>query len=85
VLLRRAEYDDAKARFRRALEIAQNMQARAWELRAAIGLAHVLRKEGHAPEAHQLLAPIYAWYTEGLETRDLGQAKALLHQLAASE
>ena len=80
---RRAEYEDAKARFRRALEIAQNMRARAWELRAAIGLAHVLRKEGHEPEAHQLLAPIYAWYTEGFETRDLRQAKALLNQLAS--
>ena len=80
---RRAEHEDAKGRFRRALEIAQNMRARAWELRAAIGLAHVLRKEGHEPEAHQLLAPIYAWYMEGFETRDLRQAKALLDQLAS--
>jgi predicted ATPase len=71
----------AEAAFRRALEVARRQQAKALELRAALSLARLWQQEGKRTEAGALLAPIYGWFTEGLDTADLQEAKALLEAL----
>jgi predicted ATPase len=78
------ERDAAKAEeyFERALAIARAQQAKSWELRAAMSLARLWRGQGKAPQARELLAPIYGWFTEGFDTRDLKDAKKLLGELA---
>jgi predicted ATPase len=73
---------EAKAR-PRALEIARHQKARAFELRAAISLAALWRQAGRTPQAKQLLHEIYDWFTEGFDTADLKDAKALLNELEA--
>ena len=77
--------DAAKAQtcLERALEISRVQQARSFELRAAMGLARLWRDQGRASEAHDLLAPVYGWFTEGFETPDLIQARSLLEDVAA--
>src|SRR6185312_5643573 len=65
-----------------ALCVARRQQARAYELRAAMNLARLWRDQGNARQAHELLAPVYGWFTEGFDTRDLKEAKALLDELA---
>jgi predicted ATPase len=79
------EPDTAKAQtyFERALAVARQQQARSWELRAAMSLAHLWRDQGKVQQAHELLAPVYGWFTEGFDTRDLRDAKALLAELAS--
>jgi predicted ATPase len=72
----------AQAFFERALEIARGQQARSWELRAAMSLARLWRDQGKPAEAHDLLAPVYGWFTEGFDTFDMKKAKALLEELA---
>jgi predicted ATPase len=72
----------AEACFQGALAVARAQSARAWELRAAINLARLWCNQGKRAEAYDLLAPIYGWFTEGFETADLKDAKALLHELA---
>ncbi len=71
----------AGAALKRAMAIAQNQQARMWELRAATSLARLRRDQGRHAEARDLLAPIYSWFTEGFDTADLKDAKALLEEL----
>ena len=66
-----------------ALRIAKGQQAKAYELRAAMSLARLWRDQGKRDEARELLAPVYGWFTEGFDTRDLKEAKVLLHELAA--
>ena len=58
-------------------------QAKSWELRAAMSLARLWRDQGKVQQARELLAPVYGWFTEGFDTRDLKEAKALLQELAA--
>jgi predicted ATPase len=58
-------------------------EAKSWELRAAISLARLWRDQDKRAEAHELLAPVYGWFTESFDTLDLKQAKALLQELAA--
>jgi class 3 adenylate cyclase/predicted ATPase len=72
----------AETSFRRALEIARQQQAKSWELRAATSLARLWAEQGRRAEAHELLAPVYGWFTEGFDTADLKQAAALLAELA---
>ncbi len=71
----------AEASFRRALETAGRQQAKSWELRAATSLARLWGKQGRRTEALELLAPVYGWFTEGFDTADLKDAKALLDEL----
>jgi class 3 adenylate cyclase/predicted ATPase len=73
----------AEEYFARALAIAHGQQAKSWELRAAMNLARLHRDQGRRNEARDLLAPIYDWFTEGFDTRDLKEAKALLGTLAS--
>jgi predicted ATPase len=72
------EVPQAEAAFRRALEVARRQQARALELRAACSLSRLWQQQGQRAAAHALLAPLYAWFTEGLDTPDLHEAKMLL-------
>jgi predicted ATPase len=73
----------AEAYFERALAVARQQQAKSWELRAAMSLAGLWRDQGKVQQARELLAPVYGWFTEGFDTRDLKEAKALLEELAA--
>jgi predicted ATPase len=68
----------AEAYFESALAIARAQQAKSWELRAAMSMARLWRDQGKRHEAYDLLAPVYAWFTEGFDTLDLKEAKALL-------
>ncbi len=72
----------SEAYFERSLDVARQQQAKSWELRAAMSLARLWRSQGKAQQAHELLAPVYGWFTEGFDTRDLKDAKALLEELA---
>jgi predicted ATPase len=71
-----------QAHFERALAVARQQQAKSWELRASMSLARLWRDQGKVREARELLAPVYGWFTEAFETRDLKEAKALLEELA---
>jgi predicted ATPase len=73
----------AEAYFDRALAIAREQQAKSWELRAAMSMARLWRDQGKRDQARDLLASVYGWFTEGFDTRDLKEAKALLEELAA--
>jgi predicted ATPase len=79
------EHDAAKAEayFERALAVARQQQAKSWELRTSMSLARLWREQGKVQQARELLAPVYGWFTEGFETRDLKEAKVLLEELAA--
>ena len=84
IALKSPEHDAAKAEmyFERALAVARQQQAKSWELRAAMSLARLWRDQGKVQQGRELLAPVYGWFTEGFETRDLKDAKALLEELA---
>ena len=73
----------AEAYFERALTLARQQQAKSWELRAAMSMARLWRDQGKPQQARELLAPVYDWFTEGFDTLDLKQAKALLDELHA--
>jgi predicted ATPase len=74
--------EKAEEYFDRALSVARQQQAKSWELRAATSLARLWRDQGKVSEARELLTPVYGWFTEGFDTRDLKEAKALLEELA---
>jgi predicted ATPase len=84
IALRQSQLDVSKAEthFARALAIAQEQRAKSWELRAATSIARVWRDRGKQNEARDLLAPVFGWFTEGFNTLDLAQAKAVLDTLA---
>jgi predicted ATPase len=85
IALKSPEPDAAKAEayFERALAVSRKQQAKSWELRAAMSLARLWRDQGKVRQARELLAPVYGWFTEGFDTRDLKEAKALLEELTA--
>jgi predicted ATPase len=85
IALMSPERDAAKAEayFERALAVAGAQQAKSWELRAAMSMARLWRDQGKRDEARELLASVYGWFTEGFDTHDLKDAKALLEELAA--
>ena len=78
--MRHAEWTP-EACFKKALTIAQRQQAKSWELRAAMSLARLWQGQGKTAEARQLPAPVYDWFTEGFDTADLQDARALLEML----
>jgi predicted ATPase len=84
IALMSAEPDAAKAQacFERALAAARQQEAKSWELRASMSLARLWRDQGKPQQARELLPPVYGWFTEGFDTRDLKDAKTLLDQLA---
>jgi len=79
-----ADVADARGSFRRAMEIARQQSARSWELRAAVSLARMLVAEGRREEGYRTVASVYEWFTEGFDTADLKDARALLDGLATS-
>jgi tetratricopeptide (TPR) repeat protein len=81
--IKQGRREPAEADFRQALTLARNMGAKAYELRAAMSLARLLRDTGRRDEARTMLADIYNWFTEGFDTSDLKDAKALLDELEA--
>jgi len=83
ILLQQSSDTQAEAEtcFHHALDIAHNQQAKSFELRTATSLARLWQQQGKRQEAHDLLAPVYGWFTEGFETADLQEAKALLEEL----
>jgi predicted ATPase len=72
-----------EACFQQALTVACRQQAKSLELRAAMSLARLWQRQDKQVEAHKLLAPVYGWFTEGFDTADLQEAKALLEELEA--
>ena len=73
----------AEAYFNHALTVARAQEAKSWELRAAMSMARLWRDQGKPPQALELLAPVYGWFTQGFDTRDLKEAKALLDALSS--
>jgi predicted ATPase len=82
LLLRQGHAEAAEELYCKALSIAQQQHAKLWELRAAASLARLRRDQGRQAEGRDLLAPVYGWFTEGFDTADLKEAKALLGELA---
>jgi class 3 adenylate cyclase/predicted ATPase len=82
LLVARGQHDEGEACFQRAIEVSRGQRAKTLELRAATGLARLWSDGGKNPEARELLAPVYGWFTEGFDTRDLKEAKSLLDALA---
>jgi len=72
---------EAEGYFLKAIDIAQKQQAKSLELRAAMSLARLWHQQGKKREAHDLLSTAYNWFTEGFDTKDLQEAKALLGEL----
>jgi predicted ATPase len=81
-LLRHAVPEAAQAEVCFQQALARRQQAKSWELRAATSLAQLWQQQGKRAEAYELLAPIHGWFTEGFDTADLQEAKALLEELA---
>jgi len=84
IALMSPEPDAAKAEayLEQALTVARRQQAKSRELRAAMSMARLWRDQGKPQQARELLAPVYGWFTEGFDTRDLKEAKALLDALS---
>jgi predicted ATPase len=78
----RNQFKESQSALEEALRVARRQQAKSYELRAATSLARLWRDQGKQRQARDLLAPIYGWFTEGFDTRDLKEAKALLGTLA---
>jgi predicted ATPase len=80
LLLRQGHSQAAEELYRKALSIAEEQEAKLWELRATMSLARLRRDQDRRPEARDLLAPVYGWFTEGFDTADLKEAKALTNR-----
>ena len=77
----KAKIEDVEECFQQAINTARRQEAKSWELRAATSLARLWQQQGKTAEARDLLAPVYDWFTEGFDTADLKEAKALLEKL----
>ena len=82
--MRQGQPEAAEELYRKALSIARKQEAKLWELRAATNLAQLRLDQGRPAEARDLLAPICGWFTEGFDTPDLKEAKALLDELGGA-
>ena len=82
MLMLQGNSDAAETELRASIEWAREQHAKSWELRSSVTLAGLLERRGERDAAHGLLAPIYNWFTEGFDTRDLREAKALLEELS---
>jgi class 3 adenylate cyclase/predicted ATPase len=82
LMLQQSDFEAAEKLYRQALTIAEEQEAKLWELRAALSLARLGREQGRHSEAHDLLAPVYGWFTEGFDSQDLKDAKSLLDELS---
>ena len=78
--MRRTGCGETEAYFERALAVARGRQAKSWDLRAAMSMAQLWREQGKREQARELLASVYNWFTEGFDTLDLKEAKALLDE-----
>jgi tetratricopeptide (TPR) repeat protein len=78
----KGDLEGAERNFRSSLDWARRQQAKSWELRTSVSLARLWKSQGKRQEAYELLAPVYDWFTEGFDTKDLQEAKALLDELA---
>ena len=78
----RSKVEEAEACFHQSVVVARKQEAKSWELRAATSLARLWQSQGNTTEARDLLAPVYDWFTEGFDTKDLQEAKSLLDTLA---
>ena len=78
----RPTWEEAEACFQQALDIARHQEAKSLELRAAMSLSRPWQQQGKQTEARALLAPLYGWFTEGFDTADRQEARALLEELA---
>ena len=81
LLLRRGRTEAVEELYRKALSIAEEQEAKLWELRAAVSLARLWADQGRRAEARDLLARVYSWFTEGFDIADLKEAKGLLDEL----
>ena len=81
ILAQKSDWEGAERNYLASLAWARRQQAKSWELRTATSYARLLRDQGRANEAYDLLAPVYAWFTEGFGTSDLKSAKRLLDEL----
>jgi predicted ATPase len=79
--MRQSNLAAAEASYRQALSVARMQEAKLWELRAATSLARIRAEQGRCAEAHGLLTPVYAWFTEGFDMPDLAEAQALIARL----
>jgi predicted ATPase len=77
-----SDTEKAEAYFQHAVSVARQQQVKSWELRAAMSMARLWRDQGKPRQARELLASVYGWFTEGFDTLDLKEAKALLEALA---
>ena len=84
LLLHQGHSEAAEQLYRKALSIAREQEAKMWELRASVSLAGLRRDQGRRIEARDLLVPVYGWFTEGFDTPDLKEAKALLDELESA-
>jgi predicted ATPase len=83
LMSRDQEVTKAELYFQQALAVAREQKAKSWELRASMSLARLWRDQGKRQQAHDLLAPVYGWFTEGFDTLDLKEANALLSELSS--
>jgi predicted ATPase len=82
LLLMQGDEDGAEASLHKAVEVARRQQAKAWELRATTSLARLWGRQGKREEAHHLLVEIHGWFSEGFDTPDLEEARAVLEELS---
>jgi predicted ATPase len=83
MLMLKNDLEGAEKNYLASLDWAREQQAKSWELRTSTSLARLWQEQGKRKEAHDLLAPVYNWFTEGFDTKDLKEAKALLDELSA--
>ena len=80
-MIKRNDPEEVETCYRQAIEVARKQEARSWELRATTSLARLLQAQSRVAEARDMLAAIYVWFTEGFDTPDLVETKALLDEL----